>query len=65
MATAEPAMFKKSVHAFVDELERCEALGLASLVTHPGSPGEAGEEVGIRRCRRGSTTRSGARRATR
>jgi len=53
MATPDPAMFKKSVHAFVDELERCEALGLASLVTHPGSPGEAGEEVGIRQMQKG------------
>lgn len=53
MATPEPAMFQKSLHAFVDELERCEALGLASLVTHPGSPGEAGEEVGIRQMQKG------------
>jgi len=53
MATADPAMFKKSVFAFVDELERCEALGLASLVTHPGSPGAAGEEVGIRQMQKG------------
>src|SRR5438045_1990377 len=48
LATPERAMWKKSLHAFVDEMERCEALGLASLVTHPGSPGDAGDEVGIR-----------------
>jgi deoxyribonuclease IV len=53
MATPDPAMFRKSVSAFVDELERSEALGLASLVTHPGSPGDAGEEVGIRQMRKG------------
>jgi len=53
MATPDAAMFKKSVHAFVDELERCEALGLASLVTHPGSPGEAGEAVGTQQMQKG------------
>jgi deoxyribonuclease IV len=53
MATPDPAMFKKSVFAFVDELERCEALDLASLVTHPGSPGAAGEAVGIQQMQKG------------
>jgi deoxyribonuclease-4 len=41
MASPVLAMWGKSVDAFVDELERCESLGLAFLVTHPGSPGEA------------------------
>ncbi len=53
LATPDAAMFKKSVDAFVDELARSEALGLASLVTHPGSPGDAGEELGIRQMRKG------------
>jgi deoxyribonuclease-4 len=47
MASPDPAMWQKSVDAFVDELERCETLGLEFLVTHPGSPGEAGEALGI------------------
>jgi deoxyribonuclease-4 len=47
MASPKEDMWRKSVDAFVDELERCEALGLAFLVTHPGSPGDAGEAVGI------------------
>lgn len=47
MASPDKALWEKSVDAFVDELERCEALGLAFLVTHPGSPGEAGEALGI------------------
>ena len=55
LAAADAAMWKKSVDAFVDELERCEALGLAFLVTHPGSPGESGEEAGIRQMSRGLT----------
>lgn len=53
MASPDPALWKKSVDAFVDELERCEALGLAFLVTHPGSPGEAGEAKGIAGMARG------------
>lgn len=53
LATSESAMFRKSLNAFVDEVERCEALGLASLVTHPGSPGDAGDVVGIRNMAKG------------
>ena len=53
MASPDPAMWQKSVDAFVEELQRCEALGLDFLVTHPGSPGDAGEEVGIRNMAKG------------
>jgi deoxyribonuclease-4 len=53
MASPVQAMWEKSVDAFVDELERCEALGLAFLVTHPGSPGDAGEGAGIEAMARG------------
>lgn len=48
LASPDPAMWKKSVDAFVEELERCEALGLEFLVTHPGSACEGGEASGIR-----------------
>ena len=51
LATAVKAMLKKSLDAFVHELERCEMLGLSMLVTHPGSPGDAGEAVGIENMR--------------
>jgi deoxyribonuclease-4 len=53
LASPDKAMWTKSLHAFVDELERCEALGLPFLVTHPGSPGDAGEKVGIENMREG------------
>ena len=33
--------------AFVDELQRCDALGIASLIFHPGSHTGAGEEAGL------------------
>lgn len=47
LATVKSDLWKKSLEAFWEEILRCERLGLAFLVTHPGSPGEAGEAVGI------------------
>ena len=34
--------------AFIDELRRCDALGIRSLIFHPGSHTGAGEETGLR-----------------
>lgn len=48
LAAPDGELRRKSIGAFVHELERCEQLGLAYLVTHPGSPGDAGEKAGIR-----------------
>jgi len=39
---------KKSRNAFIDELERCELLGIPHLNFHPGSHGGQGEEDGIK-----------------
>jgi deoxyribonuclease IV len=39
---------KKSILAFIDEIERCETLGILNLVAHPGAHVGAGEEEGIR-----------------
>ncbi len=33
--------------AFIDELRRCDALGIGSLIFHPGSHTGAGEEAGL------------------
>jgi deoxyribonuclease-4 len=52
LASPDRALWRKSLGAFVDELERCEALGLEFLVTHPGSPGAAGEEAGLENMRK-------------
>ena len=41
--------FQKSVDAMVDELERCEMLGIPQLNFHPGAHLGEGEEFGIRR----------------
>ncbi len=47
LASSDDALWRKSVDAFSGEIERCEKLGLAHLVIHPGSPGGAGEGAGI------------------
>ncbi len=39
---------KKSIINFIDELERCEMLGVPYLVAHPGSHVGSGEEAGIK-----------------
>ncbi len=39
---------KRSVAGFIDELERCEMLGIPNLIAHPGSHVGSGEAAGIR-----------------
>ncbi|HJZ91010.1 MAG TPA: deoxyribonuclease IV [Gemmataceae bacterium] len=47
LASPNPGLWRKSVEAFVDELDRAAALGLKYLVTHPGAHTGAGEEAGL------------------
>jgi deoxyribonuclease-4 len=49
LAARSKPLWKKSLAAFIVELERCATLGIPYLVTHPGSHGGAGEAEGIRR----------------
>jgi deoxyribonuclease IV len=49
LAARMKALWRKSLAAFIVELERCATLGIPYLVTHPGSHGGAGEAEGIRR----------------
>ena len=49
LASSDDVLWEKSIDAFVDELERAEALGLLGVVLHPGSPKNDGEEYGIAR----------------
>jgi deoxyribonuclease IV len=42
------ALRQKSVAGFIDELERCEQLGIPFLIAHPGSHVGSGEEAGIK-----------------
>jgi deoxyribonuclease-4 len=39
---------KKSIAAFIDEVERCELLGIHLLIAHPGAHMGAGELTGIK-----------------
>ena len=47
-AATDDALRKKSVNGLTDEMERCEALGVAYLIAHPGAHVGAGEAVGIK-----------------
>jgi deoxyribonuclease IV len=48
LGAPDEAMRKKSVAGIIDELQRCEALGLPTLVAHPGSHVGTGEDTGIK-----------------
>jgi deoxyribonuclease IV len=48
LCATDKEMLKKSGEAFVDELTRCELLGIKYLNFHPGSHGGAGEDEGIK-----------------
>jgi deoxyribonuclease-4 len=49
LASPDPALYRRSVEACVDELHRAEALGLRYLVTHPGAHMGDGEDAGLDR----------------
>ena len=48
LCSSKPELLEKSRDAFVDELERCEMLGIPYLNFHPGAHGGIGEEEGIK-----------------
>lgn len=47
LATPDPALYRKSLAAFVQELERARFLGIPALILHPGAHRGAGEAAGI------------------
>jgi deoxyribonuclease-4 len=49
LCAEDPEKLEKSRAAFLDELERCEALGISHLVTHMGACGGQTEEDAIAR----------------
>src|SRR3954468_6283951 len=49
LASPDDALWQKSIDAMTVEVERCEALGLTDLVSHPGAHVGSGEEAGIGR----------------
>ena len=48
LATTAPALRAQSVDAFVDELDRADALGLLGVVIHPGTCTAGTEEEGLK-----------------
>ena len=48
LGSPDPALRVRSVAAFIDELERCEILGVTNLIAHPGAHVGAGEVAGIK-----------------
>ena len=48
LGAPDEALRTKSVRAFIDELNRCEALGVPILVAHPGAHVGSGVENGIK-----------------
>jgi deoxyribonuclease IV len=48
LGSPDVSLRKQSVGAFIDELERCEILGVTNLVAHPGAHVGAGESEGIK-----------------
>lgn len=49
LAAPDAALYRKSLDAFVHEVETADRLGLAYLVTHPGSPTDGDEKAGLKR----------------
>ncbi|MBK9710958.1 MAG: deoxyribonuclease IV [Kouleothrix sp.] len=49
LASPSDELWEKSIAAFADELERCAALGIPYLVTHPGAHTGSGEAAGLAR----------------
>ncbi len=49
LASPKDELWERSISAFIDELERAEALGLIGVVLHPGSHMGEGEAAGIAR----------------
>jgi len=48
LATPEEDKLEKSRNAFLDEINRCEQLGIDLLVFHPGAHMESGEQTALR-----------------
>jgi len=49
LAATDADKRRRSLTAFVDEMERCAALAIPGLVMHPGAHLGAGEDVGLQR----------------
>jgi deoxyribonuclease IV len=48
LGSPDDGLRRRSILAFIDEMERCEVLEIGNLVAHPGSHVGAGEDQGIK-----------------
>lgn len=48
LGSPDTALRQKSIKGFIDEMERCEMLGIPNLVAHPGAHVGAGEEESMK-----------------
>ncbi|HUR72361.1 MAG TPA: deoxyribonuclease IV [Candidatus Limnocylindrales bacterium] len=48
LGSPDPILRKRSIGAFIDEMERCEVLAVSNLIAHPGAHIGAGESEGIK-----------------
>jgi deoxyribonuclease-4 len=53
LASPDDRLCSASIDLFVEELSRCEILGIPYLVTHPGAHLGTGEEAGLKRVAKG------------
>jgi deoxyribonuclease-4 len=49
LASPDQKLYRRSIEAFIVELQRAERLGLTYLVAHPGAHVGSGEEAGLKR----------------
>jgi deoxyribonuclease-4 len=48
LGSPDGVLRQRSILAFIDEMERCETLGISNLIAHPGSHVGSGEHQGIK-----------------
>ncbi|HEU4640192.1 MAG TPA: deoxyribonuclease IV [Candidatus Binatia bacterium] len=48
LGSPDGVLRQRSILAFIDEMERCETLGISNLIAHPGSHVGSGEDQGIK-----------------
>jgi len=53
LASPKEEVREKSHASLIDELQRCEALGVPGLVLHPGAPQDDGRDIGVSRVAQG------------
>ncbi len=49
LASPKTDLYRRSIEAFIDELQRAEQLGISYLVTHPGASIDGNEDAALKR----------------